>query len=98
MHSISPICYLGNPEHLSVPWLKAFCNFGSQNGAIETCLRPGLNANQKNKWLLSQLFPQGKPEKQKSSSMRQKSRLSLAEINPLLDYFEANIADFDKDR
>ena len=47
MLSISPICYLGNPEHLSVPWLKNFCNFGSQNGAIESCLRPGLNANKK---------------------------------------------------
>ena len=30
--------------------------------------------------------------------MRQKSRLSLAGINPFLDYFEANYADFDKDR
>ena len=30
--------------------------------------------------------------------MRQKSRLTLAGINPFLDYFEANYADFDKDR
>ena len=30
--------------------------------------------------------------------MRQKSGPSLAGINPFLDYFEANPADFDKDR